>query len=73
MKGLLRTGWLVFAGDVAFLLWSIQRYDERHLSAWHVRLDEVAYYGGALLFVVLIVLSISWSRVQARDRLANTQ
>jgi hypothetical protein len=67
----LRIGWFIMAADVAYFLLggTGQLDDTQSISQWHERLNGVLWYGGALLFFVLLILSyLSW-RVNERERM----
>lgn len=68
LGGLLRLGWLVLAADFAYWLWELRQPEEQQLSSWHATLNIVLYWGGALLFVVLIIVSLTVWRVNERQR-----
>jgi hypothetical protein len=61
-----RLGWLVLAADFAYWLWELRQPEEHQLSSWHATLNIFLYWGGALLFVVL--LSVSWILWRANER-----
>jgi len=66
----LRIGWFALAADVAY--WWLggagQLDDVESISQWHAILNEVLYFGGLVLFVVLLVLSWLLWRVNERER-----
>jgi hypothetical protein len=68
LGGLLRPGWLVLAADFAYWLWELRQPEEQQLSSWHATLNIVLYWGGALLFVALIIVSLIVWRVNERQR-----
>jgi hypothetical protein len=49
-------------------LWELRQPEEQHLSSWHLTLNIILYYGGALLFVALLLVSYLVWRVNQRDR-----
>jgi heme/copper-type cytochrome/quinol oxidase subunit 2 len=63
----LRLGWLVLAADLVYWLWELRQPEEQQLSSWHAALNIVLYYGGAILFVVLLVVSYLVWRVNQRE------
>lgn len=68
LSALLRLGWFALAADFAYWLWELRQPEEQHLSSWHATLNIVLYYGGALLFLVLLIVSwIVW-RANERER-----
>jgi hypothetical protein len=66
----LRIGWLALAAD--FLYWwlggagPLDDAPGRPISQLHAALNVVLYFGGAVLFLVLLVLS--WLRWRANER-----
>ncbi|HLX32727.1 MAG TPA: hypothetical protein VKR79_08155 [Gaiellaceae bacterium] len=64
----LRLGWLLVAADVAYWLWELRQPEEQQLSASHADLNIFLYYGGALAFVALLILSYVVWRANQRDR-----
>jgi hypothetical protein len=64
----LRPGWLVLAADVAYWLWQLRQAEEQQLSSWHATLNIFLYWGGALLFVVLLIVSLIVWRANERER-----
>jgi hypothetical protein len=58
----LRLGWLVLAADFAyFWLGGAGPLDDAPgppISDWHATLNAILYFGGGVLFVVLLVLSL---------------
>jgi hypothetical protein len=63
-------GWFALAADVAY--WWLggagQLDDVESISPWHAILNEVLYFGGLVLFVVLLVLGWLLWRVNERER-----
>lgn len=68
LNALLRLGWLVLGADFAYWLWELRQPEGQQLSSWHAALNIVLYYGGALLFVALIVVSYIVWRIDQRGR-----
>jgi hypothetical protein len=68
LGGLLRLAWLVLAADFAYWLWELRQPEEQQLSSWHAALNIVLYWGGALLFVALIIATLIVWRVNERQR-----
>src|SRR5579859_7662624 len=64
----LRAGWFVLAADFAYWLWELRQPEEQQLSSWHATLNIVLYYGGGLLFVVLLIVSYIVWRLNQRER-----
>jgi cytochrome c-type biogenesis protein CcmH/NrfG len=68
LNGWLRAGWLIVTADFVYWLWELRRREEQQLSTWHADLNVVLYYGGAILFVGLLLVSyVAW-RVKQRAR-----
>jgi cytochrome c-type biogenesis protein CcmH/NrfG len=66
----LRLGWLAVAADFLYWIWELRQPEEQQLSSWHADLNVALYYGGALLFVALLLVSyVAW-RVNQRHRSA---
>jgi hypothetical protein len=68
----LRLGWLVLAADVAYWMFGgAGPLDDGGppISSWHATLNEVLYFGGWVLFLVLLVLSYLRWRVNERERM----
>ena len=63
----LRIGWLVLAADFVYWLW-LMGQPEPGPEGWWGRLNIVLYFGGALLFVVLLIVSLIVWRVNERER-----
>jgi hypothetical protein len=67
----IRIGWLVLAAD--FVYWMFGGAgpldDAGYISSWHATLNEVLYFGGWILFLVLLVLSYLLWRVNERERM----
>jgi hypothetical protein len=64
----LRLGWLILAADFAYWMWEGRQPEEQQLSTWHAGLNAFLYYGGAILFVGLLLASyVAW-RVNQRAR-----
>lgn len=66
-----RVGWLALAAD--FLYWRLGGAgllddNEGNIPQWHGILNAVLWYGGLLLFLVLLVLSWLLWRVNERER-----
>jgi D-alanyl-lipoteichoic acid acyltransferase DltB (MBOAT superfamily) len=66
-----RVGWLALAAD--FLYWRLGGSgplddNEGSVPQWHSILNAVLWYGGALLFVVLLVVSYLLWRANERER-----
>lgn len=67
MNAWLRVGWLVLAADVLYWLWELRQPEEQRLSSWHATLNIFLYWGGAILFVVLLLIGyVAW-RVKQRE------
>jgi hypothetical protein len=69
----LRVGWLALAADFAYWRFGVGALDdnEQPISQWHGVLNGVLWYGGLLLFVVLLVLSLLLWRANERERTRN--
>lgn len=66
LNGWLRLGWLLLAADFAYWIWELRQPEEQHLSSWHAALNIALYYGGAVLFFLLLVVGyVAW-RVKQR-------
>lgn len=64
----LRIGWLVLAADVVYWIVISGHTGEPGPRGWWGTLNIFLYYGGALLFVFLLVVSyVAW-RVNQRER-----
>ena len=68
LRAWLRIGWLLLAADFAYWLWQLRQPEDEQLPSWHATLNFVLYYGGALLFVALFVVSYLLWRVNERER-----
>lgn len=68
LNALLRLGWLVLAADFLYWLWELRQPEEQRLSSWHATLDIVLYWGGGLLFVIVLLVSYVVWRVNQRGR-----
>lgn len=67
----LRVGWLVLAADVVYWLWMMGHTDEPGPHGWWGTLNIFLYFGGALLFVVLVVVSLLvWHANERAGRLS---
>ena len=55
--------------DGAYCLWAISAYDEKHLPSWHAGLNAFLYWGGGILFVLLLLGSYLVWRVKQGERL----
>jgi hypothetical protein len=64
----LRIGWLVLAADVVYWLWMTGHIGEPGPQGWWGTLNVFLYYGGALLFVVLLVVSLLVRHADERER-----
>jgi hypothetical protein len=67
----LRIGWLAFAADVAYWMFGgAGPLDDGGppVSSWHATLNAILYFGGAVLFLVLLVLSYLVWRVNEGAR-----
>jgi hypothetical protein len=64
----LRLGWLVLAADFVYWMWELRQPEDQQLSGWHATLNIFLYYGGGILFVVLLVLSVLVWRVNQHHR-----
>src|SRR5262249_37371181 len=62
----LRIGWLVFAADVVYWFWLMGQPEPG--PGWWGRLNIVLYFGGALLFVVLIIIGLIVWRATEREQ-----
>jgi hypothetical protein len=68
----LRIGWLALAADVAYFMFGgAGPLDDAGppISGWHATLNEVLYFGGWVLFLVLLVLSYLLWRVNECERM----
>jgi hypothetical protein len=54
----LRIGWLVLAADAVYFGWMLGHTGEPGPEGWWGTLNIFLYYGGALLFVVLLIVSL---------------
>lgn len=67
LSGWIRLGWFLMAADVAYWLWELRQPEEQQLSSWHVALNIALVLGGAILLVVLLLVSyVAW-RVNQRE------
>lgn len=67
-RRLLRLGWSLVAADLVYWLWELRQPEEQQLSSWHANLNVVLYWGGGILFVVLLLVGyVAW-RVDQRRR-----
>lgn len=72
LSGWVRAGWLALAAD--FLYWRLGGAgplddNEGNVPQWHGILNAVLWYGGGLLFVVLLALSYLLWRANQRERM----
>jgi hypothetical protein len=67
----LRIGWLVWAADVVYFGWMMGHTGEPGPEGWWGRLNIVLYFGGAVLFVVLLIVSLIVWRATERERTLN--
>jgi hypothetical protein len=70
----LRIGWLALAADFAYWLFGgAGAFDDSGppISRWHGTLNEFLYFGGWVLFFVLVVLSYLLWRINERERTGN--
>lgn len=63
----LRLGWLVLAADFAYWLAQLRQPEDQELSSWHSTLNIFLYWGGAILFVLLLVASYMVWRAKQRE------
>lgn len=63
----LRIGWLVLVADVVYFGWLMGQLEEPGPEGWWGSLNIFLYWGGALLFLVLLIVSyIDW-RMKQRE------
>ncbi|HZS30452.1 MAG TPA: hypothetical protein VFA37_04285 [Gaiellaceae bacterium] len=55
LSGWLRVGWSALAADAGYWIWEGRQPEEQRLSGWHADLNIVLYFGGGILFVVLLL------------------
>ena len=67
LNGWLRLGWFFLAADFAYWLWELRQPEEQQLSSWHAALNIVLYWGGGILFFVLLLVSYVVWRVNQRE------
>lgn len=61
LRAWVRLGWFALATDVVYWYWDLGQSEDRALSTWHAVLNSVLYFGGGVLFVVLLILSpLAW-------------
>ena len=64
----LRIGWLVLAADVVYFGWMMGHTGEPGPEGWSGYLNIFLYWGGALLFIVLLIVSLIVWRANERER-----
>lgn len=64
----LRIGWLLLLADVVYWLWLMGHAGEPGPEGWWGYLNILLYWGGAFLFIVLLVVSYIVWRVNQRDQ-----
>ena len=64
----LRIGWLVLAADVVYFGWMVGHTGEPGPEGWWGTLNIFLYYSGALLFVVLLIVSLLVWHANERER-----
>lgn len=67
LSALLRVGGLVLAADFAYWLWQLRQPEDEQLPSWQASLN-IVLYGGALLLVVLLIVSLLVWRANERER-----
>lgn len=72
LRAWLRIGWLALAADFAYWMFGgAGPLDDAGppISRWHATLNAVLYFGGGVLFLILLVLSYLRWRVNERERM----
>lgn len=64
----LRAGWLLVLADIVYWLWLMGHADEPGPQGWWGTLNIFLFYGGALVFVLLVVVSLLAWRANERQR-----
>jgi hypothetical protein len=62
----LRVGWLILSADVLYWISGVAyKGEEEPLADWQATLNSITYFGGLILFALLLVGSyIDWRRKQ---------
>ncbi len=63
LRAWLRVGWLVLAADAVYWRFGVGPLDdnEQPISHWHGVLNAVTWYGGGIVFLVVLILHwIRW-------------